>query len=193
MLEEIVFLGQTGAGKTSLINTLFDLEWFVDPALSSTKELHRHTGRISKRIADQEKHWVVVDTPGVGESEVADGLYLSMLHEVFHSCKVLVWVTQANTRAYSEDQVALLKLTSDRANFPKAKCCILVNQIDKVHPENWDLARNRPSVEQQKLISEKLELVYSRFHKYFPVERDNVFPVSAQKVYGFEQFINALV
>jgi hypothetical protein len=192
MTEKIVFLGQTGAGKTSLINTLFDLQLFVDSALSSTKELYEHTGKISKRIADFEKKWVVVDTPGVGESEVADEIYFSMLCEVFHSCTVLAWVVQADTRAYSEDQLALLRLTSDKSNFPKAKCCILVNQIDKLHPENWDIVSNQPSVEQQRLIPEKLDLVYSRFCKYFPIERNNIFPVSAQKIYGFERFLNVL-
>jgi uncharacterized protein len=192
MVEKIAFLGQTGAGKTSLINTLFDLDWFIDPAISSTKELSEHKGKLSSRVSQLEKEWVVIDTPGVGESEVADESYFPMLHKTFHTSQFLVWVVQADTRAFSEDQLALLKLTSEKVSLPTAKCCILVNQIDKLYPENWDLVCNRPSEAQQRLIPEKLDVIYSRFSKYVPVERSDIFPVSAQKVYGFEDFVDLL-
>ena len=190
--EKIAFLGHTGVGKTSLINTLFDLDWFVDPALSSTKKLQSFTGKISRTIVELDNLWTVFDTPGIGENYIADDHYFPILCEAFHSSTILAWVVQANTRAYADDQTAILKISETKleSTLYGKKHCIVVNQVDKLYPENWDVVNNKPSLEQQEVIDGKLDLVFGRFKDYLPLtSRDCVIPLSVEKLYGFNELI----
>ena len=61
----ICFLGQTGFGKSSLINELFGTAFNTDPLVSCTKELYS----VSKLIetSEGERLVTVYDTPGIGE------------------------------------------------------------------------------------------------------------------------------
>ncbi|MEA5603977.1 GTPase family protein [Nostoc sp. UHCC 0252] len=190
---KLAIFGQTGSGKTSLSNILFGLNWQTDNAVSCTQEVHQHEGKLalfSNRTSNLT--WQLLDTPGVGESEVADEEHFQSVYSAFHSTDVILWVVQADTRAFAEDQKAILKLTDDLQKLPNAHFVLALNQIDRIYPEDWDEDKNVPSHEQFSLIPEKINLVYERFHPYIPVCRQDILPCSVLKNYGLQNLVNIL-
>ncbi|BAZ16236.1 small GTP-binding protein [Calothrix sp. NIES-4071] len=192
MLTLAIF-GQTGAGKTSLSNVLFELKWRTDDAVACTQTVSEHSGTIAASF-NQGKFpkWRLLDTPGVGESEEADEVHFRQLYNSFHSANVILWVVQADTRAFREDQESILRLTDNSQKIPKAHFVMAINQIDKVHPENWDMANNAPSSEQFSLIPEKINLVHKRFSPYIPIQTQHIIPCSAMRGYGLSNLVNVI-
>lgn len=192
-LPTLASFGQTGTGKTSLSNSLFGLNWCTDYAVACTQVVTRHEGKILSEINKGEDWtWQLCDTPGVGESEYADEEHFAQVYETFHSADVILWVIQADTRAFAEDQKALLKLTENGKNRPQAHYVIALNQIDRVYPENWDFVKNCPSSEQSSFIPEKINIVYERFSPYIPIRKTNIVPCSVLLSYGLENLVNII-
>lgn len=189
----LAIFGQTGAGKTSLSNVLFGLNWRTDDAVACTQTVSEHEGTIAPSF-NQSKlfHWRLLDTPGVGESEEADDVHFQQLYNSFHSANVILWVVQADTRAFREDQESILRLTDNSQKIPKTHFVMAINQVDKVHPENWDTVNNTPSSEQSSLIPEKINLVHKRFSPYIPIQEKHIIPCSAMKGYGLSNLVNVI-
>jgi len=192
MLTLAIF-GRTGAGKTSLSNALFGLDWLTDDAVACTQSVCQHEGKIIPSLNGEKlPEWRLLDTPGVGESEEADEEHFQQLYKSFHSVNVILWAVQADTRAFAEDQEAILRLTNNGQTMPQAHFVIAINQIDRVYPENWDVQSNAPSLEQSSLIPEKVNLVYKRFSTYIPIAKEYIIPCSAKKNYGLENLVKAI-
>ncbi|GAB1544755.1 hypothetical protein NUACC21_74310 [Scytonema sp. NUACC21] len=189
----LAIFGQTGSGKTSLSNALFGLNWRTDPAVACTQTVSQHEGKIvSVFNGDMLPEWRLLDTPGVGESEEADARHFQQLYESFHTANMILWVVQADTRAFTEDQESILRLTDNGQKIPKAHFVIGINQIDRVYPENWNTVDNVPSAEQFSLIPEKVNLVYKRFSPYLPIAEKHILPCSALRRYGLNNLVNAI-
>src|SRR5712692_3893694 len=65
-------MGQTGVGKSSLINALFNTQLKTDPIRPCTKEIER----VVLRGKSGHELWFY-DLPGIGESDKADTQYLA--------------------------------------------------------------------------------------------------------------------
>ncbi len=179
----ITFFGKTGVGKTSTINTLFGLNWDTDNVEATTTSLH---SRLFKN--DELPEWDipgdglnVTDTPGIGESEMADDTYFPLYRDAISRSDCLVWLFQADTRVYRPDQTALKKL-SGFIN-PDARVIFGLNRIDEIGPDNWNFKLNRPSEEQEISIREKIADVCSKFSRIISIGPGNILPYSAK--YGF--------
>ena len=189
----IAKFGQTGTGKTSLSNALFGVNWRTDYAVACTQTVTEYEGKMLPEIHQgKDFTWRLCDTPGVGESEYADDQHFEHIYETFHKANVILWVLQADTRAFAEDQKAILKLTNNKQKVPDAHYLIVLNQIDRVYPENWDTFKNQPSPEQLSLIPEKLEIVYQRFSPYIPIEKQHIIPCSVVNNYGLDNLVNTI-
>jgi len=192
-MRTLAVFGQAGSGKTSLCNTLFGLDWKTDPAIDCTKNICQHEGNfVSFLNGDQFPKWKLHDTPGVGASEDIQQNRLQQLLDTFHQVDVIIWVIQADTRALRVDQEAILELTSNGQRMPKSHLTLVINQIDRVYPENWDETNNSPSLEQQRIIPEKIRLAHKRFSPYLPIPIEHVIPCSTVKGYGLEQIVNTI-
>ena len=187
-------LGQTGSGKTSISNALFDLNWAIDGAVACTQRVHSHKGAFSYRFMNTHQiTWHLNDTPGIGESEDADVSHYSDVLSAFQKADVILWVVQADTRAFAEDQESIILLTNGGNQIPNAHFVIALNHVDKVHPVNWNEELNCPSDQQVEIICQKIELVFERFSTYLPIKKNNIVPCSAAKKYGLTELVNTLV
>jgi uncharacterized protein len=185
--------GQTGTGKTSLSNALFGLNWATDYAVACTQIVTEYQGKMLPEINEGKNlTWRLCDTPGVGESEYADEQHFLPVYETFHTAHVILWVVQADTRAFAEDQKAILKLTDNGEKIPSAHYVIALNQIDRIYPENWDSNNNLPSPDQLLLIPEKINLVHERFARYIPIGKQNIIPCSVARNYGLNNLVNTI-
>lgn len=187
----ILFFGKTGVGKSTTLNKLFGLNWATDDAIACTK-VPQSTYLDSSHFDNfgaSYKQIKVVDMPGIGESLSADEIYLPFYKEWIPQAHSLVWVTQADTRAYKRDQIFLLKLSS--LFRPSLFFTVALNKIDSLGTDEgeqpFNIEQGQPSKDQLKQLPEKIEDVYSIFKsavgQNLNFEKNQVVPYTS--VYGW--------
>ncbi|MCT7960961.1 dynamin family protein [Laspinema sp. D1] len=108
----------------------------------------------------------VVDLPGIGETPTADQQYMAFYKKWVAQADVLVWITQADTRAYKRDEIFFKKL---HPFFKESLFLILaINKIDSLGvyagEKGFDAEKREPSPDQLRLIPEKIDDVYGIFY-----------------------------
>jgi len=146
MDHKIVFMGKTGAGKTSAINKIFGLYWKTDSDIECTRIIQAAWIRNDrKEFGNRYDSIMVIDTPGIAAALENDAYYMPFYHHALALANCIVWVSQGNTRADSADQIMLQKLKPYIRNGTKFLVC--VNHVDKIgekYSENWDADKNEP-------------------------------------------------
>ena len=184
--HNICFLGQTGYGKSSLINALFGTQFMTDPLVSCTKELYS----VSKivKIENEMTMVTVYDTPGIGEfssNSVYQEYYNYAVERADHIVLVLTFDrTDSTSQDLLESILPYVKNENLRFN-------IALNKIDSgaVGEKEyiaWDTENNGPSDDCKRLIDERFGTIrknYSEEMKFLPFE---IVPVCAMYHYGIE-------
>lgn len=187
----ILFFGKTGVGKSSTLNKLFNLNWATDDSVACTKEPQfSYLDQLHWSNLDVPYKKVrVVDMPGIGESIADDEKYVPYYEEWIPQTHVLVWVTQADTRAYKRDEVFLLKLLPffDHSLF----LTVALNKIDYLGidqgEEPFNLETGTPSRDQLRRLNDKIDDIYKIFQNTidgkFTFKRDQIIPCTS--IYGW--------
>ncbi|MEK7991114.1 MAG: GTPase [Thiotrichaceae bacterium] len=161
----VLFFGKTGAGKSSTLNSMFNFNLDVGAAVAVTKVPKPICLTSLDYDLLHHKQIQVVDIPGIGESIEADEYYLPFYKEWIPKTDSLVWVTQADTRAYKRDQIFLLKLLP--LFHPSLNFTIALNKIDyfgvNEDEKGFDTSSKQPSQDQLNRLPEKIADVYQVF------------------------------
>jgi small GTP-binding protein len=157
----IGIMGKTGSGKSSLCNALFQGE--VTP-VSDVNACTR--GALRLRLSSGGHSLILVDLPGVGESEQRDEEYESLYRKVLPDLDLILWVLKADDRAFSVDERFYRRVMSDHHQ----QVLFVVNQADKIEPcHEWYVSGNAPSPHQLVNIEARLESIRQLFSPYHPV------------------------
>lgn len=107
---QVVFLGKSGYGKSSLVNALCGL-----PAMA-TSDVAACTRVIqSVEYAIHPEHYLsLADLPGLGESQQRDREYLRLYREIIRKADVVVYALRADCRDYSIDLRAFQSCSAPR-------------------------------------------------------------------------------
>lgn len=173
----IVILGQTGVGKTSLINALFNVNLPTGDVSPITKEpqstfAYDKTGK---------KLLVFWDMPGVGESEEADEKYLMDYRTKIINSDIAIWAIHADTRSVTFDIQTIKKIISPLSVDDKkkliSKISFIITKCDLVSKSPWILGKNKElaqfatSKETENLLDQKADYFRSSllvpFKSYF--------------------------
>jgi predicted GTPase len=187
----ILFFGKTGVGKSSTLNKLFGLNWAVDDSVACTKEpqfcyldqLHWDNLNLPYKQVQ------VVDMPGIGESISDDENYMTFYEEWMPKTHSLVWVTQADTRAYKRDEIFLLKLSSLFSH--SLFLTVALNKIDYLGvddgEEGFNAETGRPSEDQLRRVNDKIDDIYEIFKgaigEKLVFEKNQIVPYTS--IYGW--------
>jgi uncharacterized protein len=195
----VVFFGKTGAGKSSTLNQMFGLALNTDDAMACTKEpepiiLSRTT---HKELPLEQIR--VVDMPGIGESLEADKIYWPFYEKWMPLADSLVWVTQADTRAYKRDQIFLMDLMP--LIHSSLFLTIALNKVDCLGVDEgeagFDTHSCQPSAAQLKLLPEKIDSVYRLFKEvigeHLNFEPTDIVPYSAFYNWGVQNLITKIL
>ncbi|WP_433587291.1 GTPase family protein [Providencia alcalifaciens] len=160
----IGLMGKTGAGKSSLINALFQSPL---SAVSDVSGCTRHAQRFSMVIKQQTLTFI--DLPGVGESVEYDREYHALYRDLLPELDIIIWVLKADDRAWSADEQCYRFLT-EQCGYERSRFLFVLNQADKIEPcREWDEHRHQPSLNQRMNLNAKLDSVVAHFEPVYPV------------------------
>ena len=104
----VVVMGQTGVGKSSLINALFGTKLKTNDTEPETKHPEKHI----EKGSDGSELWFW-DMPGIGESSSADAGYLNDYRQKILEADVALWLCHADSRSVTFDIEAIQKILAD--------------------------------------------------------------------------------
>lgn len=134
----------------------------------------------------------VVDLPGIGETPTADRKYMAYYKKWVAKADVLVWITQADTRAYKRDEIFLKKL---KPFFkPSLSLILALNKIDYLGvyegQQGFDIDKREPSPDQLKLIPDKIDDIHGIFQNALDgaiaFEKSQIVPYTSFYSWGLE-------
>lgn len=157
----IGIMGKTGAGKSSLCNALFQGE------VTSVSDVNACTREVLRlRLSSGDHSLILVDLPGVGESEQRDKEYESLYRNILPELDLILWVIKADDRAFSVDERFYRRVMSDHHQ----RVLFVVNQADKIEPcHEWYVTSNAPSPHQLVNIEARLASIRQLFSPHHPV------------------------
>lgn len=182
----IGLMGKTGAGKSSLINALFQ------SALSPVSNVSGCTRQAQLFNMTINNHTLTfIDLPGVGESLERDKEYHQLYRNLLPELDLIIWVLKADDRAWSSDEQCYRFLT-EQCGYQSERFLFVLNQADKIEPcRQWDEHNHQPSLEQVANLELKQQAVITAFKPHHPV-----MTVSAAECFQLtelaEQLIQAL-
>ncbi|PNL50031.1 GTP-binding protein [Proteus mirabilis] len=182
----IGLMGKTGAGKSSLINALFQ------SSLSPVSDISGCTRQAQRFSMTMRNHTLTfIDLPGVGESLERDREYHQLYRNLLPELDLIIWVLKADDRAWSSDEQCYRFLT-EQCGYQPNRFLFVLNQADKIEPcRQWDEHNHQPSLEQVANLELKQQAVITAFKPHHPV-----MTVSAVENYQLtelaEQLIQAL-
>ncbi|EIG2129848.1 TPA: GTPase family protein [Escherichia coli] len=176
----IGIMGKTGSGKSSLCNALFQGE--VTP-VSNVEACTRDVLRFRLRNGDHSL--MIVDLPGVGESEQRDDEYAALYRRILPELDLVLWVIKVDDRALSVDEHFYREIMLAY----QQRVLFVVNQVDKAEPcHQWNTTSNTPSHSQQSTIEAKRSAVQRLFLPHHPV-----CVVSARTGWGLDAMVEAMM
>ncbi len=137
---QVAVMGQTGVGKSSLINALFETNLPTDPVRPCTKKLQR-----VEVCNDEGDTLRFYDLPGIGESRIADEAYFQIYLSTLRKADVVLWVLHADNRSITFDVNSLNQLVemcpADERNQIINKITFVLSKADLIAPVPWICAR----------------------------------------------------
>lgn len=195
---KISIMGQTGVGKSSLLNALFNIKLQTDNIKPCTKEIEIHK---IKNVENAEI-WFY-DLPGIGESVEADDKYLLMYLEKIKECDIVLWALNSGNRSITFDLIAIKKLISLIKNKKEQveifnKILIVLTKVDQIIPPPWIISKKKeecdfsPDLEALNIIENKKKYYYSELRKPFnellKTKTHNIEKISSKEI-NDERFI----
>lgn len=157
----IGIMGKSGAGKSSLCNALFQGEV---TQVSDVEACTRQALRL--RLRNGNHSLMMVDLPGVGESEQRDQEYTELYRHILPELDLVLWVIKADDRALSVDEHFYRKVMLAHQH----RVLFVVNQVDKIEPcHEWSSTDNMPSPAQTLTIEAKRIAIQQLFLPHHPV------------------------
>lgn len=160
----IGLMGKTGAGKSSLINALFQSR------LSSVSNVSGCTRQARRYSMTMNNHTLTfVDLPGLGESIERDKEYHQLYRNLLPELDLIIWVLKADDRAWSSDEQCYRFLT-EQCGYQPNRFLFVLNQADKIEPcRQWNELSHQPSLEQAANLELKQQAVITAFKPNHPV------------------------
>jgi predicted GTPase len=152
----VVVMGQTGVGKSSLINALFGTKLKTNDVQPETKFPEKHI----ERGSDGYELWFW-DMPGIGESSSADAGYLHDYRQKILEADVALWLCHADSRSVTFDVEAIQKILADLTDGEQSiilsKLTFVLSKSDLITPEPWFLCKTKnEAIFETSEVTEKL-------------------------------------
>lgn len=174
----VLFLGKTGHGKSSLLNVISGGGYFHT---SDIEACTRDAASAEYAWPGQEVHHLsLVDMPGIGESLKRDAEYHRLYCDHCLRAGAVVWVLAADRRDHSVDLETLNWIFG--SSLPD-HVLFALNMIDRLPPVNRHSQALTPA-QQVNLQAKRLECA-----RTFGVDKARILPVSATAGLGLNELM----
>lgn len=136
-IPTIVLSGKTGCGKTSTINALWDKRLATSRVASCT--VFPAVMHIKDSFNGKDMEFNLVDLPGIAESLEANSFYRNFYYQFINKASLLLCLTQADRRAYKQDQLFYSELIAKNILRKNQKIVLGINQADLLFKDNEHL------------------------------------------------------
>lgn len=181
------FIGETGVGKSSTLNALFNAGVEVSHIQACT--------RIADKIECLNGALIAYDMPGLGESRLTQREHIDLYERVLKDVDVALWILDAPNRAIASVQEYLeAELQSINPRLLE-RMVIALNKVDLVYPGEsaWHPLANLPSEEQEENIKERIRDVKRRITEVVPYWKGRIIGYSANKRYNLPHLFDAMM
>jgi uncharacterized protein len=185
---KIAVIGQAGVGKSTTINSLFNLQEKVSHTTTGTTEASENT-----IVLPEGGQLSIIDLPGLGEDIELDKKYKEIYRTVLPSADVVLYVLQADMRALKMDQEILRDIVQNVMGDLKNRLVVGLNQVDKIGPGNWNEKFNRPSPEQEDNIKRRCQDIQQKLSESLSIKVDQIEYYSALKRYRMYPLLTAII
>jgi len=190
----IAFIGDTGVGKSSTLNALFNAGRKVSHTKAETQEEAAIEIKMNN-IQGERGVLVVYDMPGLSESLSKRDKHLNTYERVLKEVDVALWILDAQFRAIEHVQAHLenkIKLINPDL---VERMVFALNKVDLVHPGQtaWHPMANLPSEEQEKNIEERIKDVEEKIRDVIPNWTGKIIGYSSEKRYNLPQLFDVIL
>lgn len=187
---KVAVIGKSGVGKTTTINSLFDVEWHTSESITGTTIAQKETFQLKGG-----GKLTVIDMPGLGDSIANDEKFMEIYREILPDVDVIFYIIQADDRGLGEDERIIKEILKCGKELEK-KLVIGINKVDLLGENEgleWDSLSNLPSEEQERLIQQKCKDISEHFLKISKIKQDCVAYFSAITRYNLYQVLYAII
>lgn len=197
----VAVIGKAGVGKTTTINSLFDVEDFtVEPMKIEDKgyigDIRTGTTTAVKKRFELKAgiSLDIIDLPGLGDDIRKDAIYEQYYRDVLPQCDIVLYILKADNRTLGEDERILQNIVLPHC--PKDKLIIAINQVDLLGENeglHWEDYVNLPNERQEKLIEDKQDSISKLFLEDLDIAVEKITCYSAIKRYHLLQLLESIV
>jgi len=188
------FIGETGVGKSSTLNALFNAGLEVSHIKACTKTVQGVEVSFDA-VEGVNGALVAYDMPGLGESQLKQREHIALYEQILKEVDVALWILDAQNRAIASVQQYLEKEL--RTIHPRLleRMVIALNKVDLVHPGEaaWHPLANLPSEEQEENIKGRIRDVKRKIREVLPNWQGTVVEYSANKRYNLPHLFDAMM
>lgn len=188
---KIAIIGKSGVGKTTTINSLFNVEWHTSETITGTTDAQMETFRLKG-----EGKLSVVDMPGLGDSIARDLEFQKIYQEILPEVDVILYIIQADDRGLGEDERIIRDVVLRCGKGLEKRLIVGINKVDLLGENEgleWDELANLPSEAQEKLIETKCRDIAAHLSGSTGVKKDAIVYFSAVKRYHLYHVLYAVV
>lgn len=192
--------GNSGYGKTTTLNILFNLEMETDPVKPATLKAYEISmNRDDYNIEAQNTKindvtLTVFDLPGLGDGRNFNDIdkYFGLYVDLLPTVDVILWVLRADVKAF-EIEIRYISQLLKKVPQIRDRIIIGINFYDNMQPQNWDRKINNPSKEQKENMKNFIIEVEKVVYEQCGLTNRVIVPYSARNAWGLEDLFNHLI
>lgn len=188
---KVAIIGKSGVGKTTTINSLFNVEWHTSEIFTGTMDAQMETFQLKG-----EGKLTVVDMPGLGDSIARDIEFQKIYQDILPDVDVILYIIQADDRGLGEDERIIRDVVLKCGKNLDKKLVVGINKVDLLGENEgleWDDRINLPSERQEKLIVSKCGDIVKHLVSATGIKKESIVYFSAVKYYHLYDLLFAVV
>lgn len=192
---KIAIIGQSGVGKSSTLNALFNAGQGISHTEAYT-QIESELKITIDTVSGEKGTIIVYDMPGLGESMISQQRHLATYERVLQKVDVVLWILEAHYRGSIGGVQKTIDQDLKHIN-PELinKMVFAANKVDLVSPGEtaWNTLVNLPSEEQERNIKSRLRDIDKKMKESLPYWNGTVIGYSAEKRYNLPQLFASML